>query len=174
MADKTWIEQVVEKAVQDALDGHVPQLRNDLVRRVLEEVQPQLAPSPESTPASLLKAISAIQTGTTQREILRSLLDHAARYSGRAALFVIKAGAATGWQGRGFSNQDDIKDFALDVNSGIGRPHFAVAYSFCRQRFRDGQAFRQSIRGATGWPCADAATIAKGESRGARLCRLWG
>ncbi len=119
MSERTLIEQIVEKVVQEVLDGHVAQLRTDLIRRVLEEIGPQLAASPENTPASLLKAISAIQTGTTQREILRSLLDHAARYSGRAALFVIKAGAATGWQGRGFTNYEDIKDLALDVHIGI-------------------------------------------------------
>ena len=71
--------------------------------------------------ANLLKAISAIQSGTTQREILRALLDNTVRYSGRAALFVVKAGAATGWQGRGFSKdgEDTIKDFALNVTVGV-------------------------------------------------------
>ena len=58
--------------------------------------------SGEGGSANLLKAISAIQSGTTQREILRTLLDNTVRYSGRGALFVVKAGAATGWQGRGF------------------------------------------------------------------------
>jgi hypothetical protein len=32
-------------------------------------------------------------------------------------LFVIKAGSATGWQGRGFDNNEDVKDFSLDVSS---------------------------------------------------------
>ena len=32
---------------------------------------------------------------------------------------MIKAGAATGWQGRGFSNHEDIKDCAFDVHNGI-------------------------------------------------------
>ena len=43
------------------------------------------------------------------------------RYSGRVALFVIKAGAATGWQGRGFTKDGDdtIKDFALNVTMGV-------------------------------------------------------
>jgi hypothetical protein len=69
----------------------------------------------------LLKAISAIQSGTTQREILRALLDNTVRYSGRGALFVVKAGAATGWQGRGFAQDGDdtIKDFALNVTTGV-------------------------------------------------------
>jgi hypothetical protein len=119
MPERTWIEQVVEKVVSEALDSHVSQLRTELVRRVLEEVAPHLGASPEGTPAGLLKAVSSIQTGTTQREILRALLDNASRYCGRAALFVIKAGAATGWQGRAFANYEDIKDFALDVTGGV-------------------------------------------------------
>jgi hypothetical protein len=43
------------------------------------------------------------------------------RYSGRGALFVVKAGAATGWQGRGFDKDGDdtIKDFALNVSTGV-------------------------------------------------------
>src|SRR5713226_2552471 len=124
MAEKTGIEQIVEKIVSQVLESHVPQLREDLVRRVLEELKPQLGQAPpsasaESSPADLLKAISAIRAGTTQKEILRALLDNTVRCSGRAALFVIKSGSATGWQGRGFANNDDIKDMALDVSTGV-------------------------------------------------------
>jgi hypothetical protein len=119
MSEKTWIEQVVEKVVSEVLEARVPPLRSELVRRVLEEVAPHLGAAPESSPASLLKAISSIQTGTTQREILRTLLDNASRYCGRVALFVVKAGAATGWQGRAFSNHEEIKDFPLDVSTGV-------------------------------------------------------
>src|SRR5262249_24971370 len=58
-----------------------------------------------------------IHAGTTQKEILRALLDGTSRYCGRAALFVVKAGNATGWQGRAFEHNDDIKDFPLDVSA---------------------------------------------------------
>ena len=119
MTDKNWIEQAVEKVVREVVEGHVPQLQKDLVARVLEALAPQLQAAPENSPAHLLKAISAIQVGSTQREILRSLLDHAVRYSGRAALFVIKAGGAVGWQGRAFANQEEIKDCSLDVSTGV-------------------------------------------------------
>jgi hypothetical protein len=123
MAERNAIEQIVERVVSQILESHVPQLRVDLVRRVLEELQPHLgqtsrAQSAENSPANLLKAISAIHAGTTQKEILRTLLDNTVRYSGRVALFVVRGGAATGWQGRGFENNDDVKDFALDVNMG--------------------------------------------------------
>jgi hypothetical protein len=126
MAESTGVEQIVEKVVSQVLDNHVPELRNELVRRVLEELPQATAAaavgaSGESGAGNLLKAISAIQSGTTQREILRAFLDNTVRYSGRGALFVIKAGAATGWQGRGFTKDGDdtIKDFALNVTVGV-------------------------------------------------------
>ena len=124
MAERNAIEQIVERVVSQILESHVPQLRVDLVRRVLEELQPHLgqtsrAQSAENSPANLLKAISAIHAGTTQKEILRTLLDNTVRYSGRVALFVVRGGAAIGWQGRGFENNDDLKDFALDLNTGV-------------------------------------------------------
>ncbi len=120
MEDKTAINQIVEKAISEVLEGHLPQLRNELVRRVLEQVQPHVSGSAGasgSSAAELLQAVSAIHAGSTQKEILRALLDSTAAYSGRAALFVIKSGTATGWQGRGFDNHEEIKDFSLDVNS---------------------------------------------------------
>jgi hypothetical protein len=126
MAERTEVEQIVEKVVSQVLDHHVPELRNELVRRVLEGLPQSTAVaaagvSGDGGSANLLKAISAIQSGTTQREILRALLDNTVRYSGRGALFVVKAGAATGWQGRGFTQDGDdtIKDFALNVTSGV-------------------------------------------------------
>ncbi len=126
MAERSGVEQIVERVVSQVLDSHVPELRNDLVRRVLEELPhapgaAAASPSGDGGSANLLKAISAIQSGTTQREILRALLDNTVRYSGRGALFVVKAGAATGWQGRGFTKDGDdtIKDFALNVTVGV-------------------------------------------------------
>src|SRR4029077_2046974 len=131
MAERTEVEQIVEKVVSQVLDHHVPELRNELVRRVLEGL-PQstgvaaAGVSGDGGSANLLKAISAIQSGTTQKEILRALLDNTVRYSGRGALFVVNAGAATGWQGRGFNQngEDAIKDFSLNV--GIGAPEQAL------------------------------------------------
>jgi hypothetical protein len=122
MAHKSSIDQIVEKVVTQVLEGHLPELRKDLVHRVLEEVQPHLggaagSGSAGSAAADLLRAVSAIHAGMTQKEILRSLLENTVNYSGRAALFVIKGGSATGWQGRGFDNNEDVKDLSLDVSS---------------------------------------------------------
>src|SRR6266699_7069002 len=113
------VEEIVRSAVAQMLEREIPSFRETLVQQVLQEVGPALAGKSvqaESGTAALQRAVSAIQSGTTQKEILRSLLDNTVLYRGRAALFVIKAGAATGWQGTSFSNNESIKDFSLDVS----------------------------------------------------------
>lgn len=125
MAEISTIERIVETAVSRILENHLPSLRDDLVRTVLQEVAPEMERSSSGQGsqagkhASLLGAIATIHAGVTQKEILRALLDNTVRYSGRCALFVIKSGMATGWQGRGFENSDEIKDFSLDLRGGV-------------------------------------------------------
>jgi len=118
MAEKK-IKKVVEKLVAEVLETHFPKIRQELTDRVLEQVEPQEGATGlvDGGADDLLKAVTLIHGGTTQKEILRALLEATTHYCGRAALFVMKAGAATGWQGRAFDNNDDIKDFALDVNA---------------------------------------------------------
>jgi len=126
MPEQAGIEEIVGQVVSQVLESHVPQLKVELVRRVLEKLPAQTR-SPvyagENGASTLLKGVSAIHAGTTQKEILRALLDNTVRYSGRAALFVVKGGAATGWQGRGFGRgeEDPVKDFALDISTGAAQ-----------------------------------------------------
>jgi len=122
MSETISTQQVVERAVAQVIESHRAQLQEQLVHRVLEALSAEPASvghGAESTAASLLKSVSAIYSGSTQKEILRTLLDNTVRYSGRAALFIVKGSSGTGWQGRGFPNNEDIKDFALDINNGI-------------------------------------------------------
>src|SRR5579885_2130718 len=119
MPDK-HAEEIVRTAVTQALERQLPNFRETIVQEVLRAVGPSLGGkqgNASGNAAGLQKAISAIQAGTTQKEILRALLDSTSLYCGRAALFVVKAGTATGWQGSGFASNDAIKDFSLDVHS---------------------------------------------------------
>lgn len=140
MKDRGWIEPIVERVVGQVLDSHVAQLHAEIVRRVMEEVaaQPEVSdaqPQNEgssSGPAELAKAVAEIQLGSSQREILRALLDTSSRYAARVALFVVKGSHATGWQARGFANSEAVKDFALDehaaaVTRAIGDRAVAIA-----------------------------------------------
>ena len=118
MTERGWIEPIVERVVGQVLDSHATQLRAEIVRRVMEEIAGAEPATREASSAAsamdLARAVTEIQLGTSQREILRALLDTSARYAARVALFVVKGSHATGWQARGFANSDAVKDFALD------------------------------------------------------------
>jgi hypothetical protein len=124
MTGTNEVGHIVERVVTQVLQGHLPQIREELVRRVLEEL-PQGAmeggaqESSGAGPAELLRGVAAIHAGSTQKEILRALLDNVSQHAARTALFVIKGGAATGWQGRGFEDSEAVKDFALDATRGL-------------------------------------------------------
>lgn len=111
---------VIENVIAEVMEIHLPQMRKELAERLRQEALPQLRSSAAqgSGAIELLRAVSAIHGGATQKEILRALLDGTTQFCGRAALFVVKSGAANGWQGRGFENSDEVKDFALDVSNG--------------------------------------------------------
>ena len=124
MADRHEVEPIVERAVTQVLQAHLTQMREDLVRRVLTVLPQDLgaasaADSGGPNTGDLLRAVTAIQAGTTQKEILRALLEGLGHYSGRTALFVIRSGAASGWQGRGFEDNDAVKEFVLDTSRGL-------------------------------------------------------
>jgi len=118
------LQQIVERAVAQVLDRQLPKLQAELVERVLAELpEPAIAtvnPTPAAAPvqSSMVQAVASIHAGTTQKEILRAVLDAAGSSAARVALFVVKGGAATGWQGRGFGEEDSVKDFALDMSAG--------------------------------------------------------
>ncbi len=121
------IKRMVEQAVAQALQAELPQLQSQIVRHVMEALSAQSseAPAPaddsssaEGDSSALVQAVATIHAGSTQKEILRALLDAGSGYSARIALFVVKAGAASGWQARGFGDDESIKDFSLDLNAG--------------------------------------------------------
>ena len=119
MSERNWMQPIVERVVGEALDSHAAQLQGEIVSRVMREIQAQAEVSavPSASAASLAVAVSGIQAGSSQKEILRALLDSSACCATRVALFVVKGGQATGWQGRGFAGSETIKDFALDANA---------------------------------------------------------
>ncbi len=124
-SQREWIEPIVARVVAEVLESNAAQLREEIVRRVVEEIaaeSPAAEPANATTsstfaPADLARAVGEIQLGSSQREILRALLDASSRYAARVALFVVKGNHATGWQARGFANSDAVKDFALNESA---------------------------------------------------------
>jgi hypothetical protein len=119
MAERDRIESIVERVVGEVLESHTVQLREEIVRRVTEEAAGASRGEPANgvNSGDLVRAVAEIHTGSTQREILRALLDACTTYAARVALFIIRSGSAAGWQGRGFSDNDSLKDFSLDVRA---------------------------------------------------------
>ncbi len=117
----------LEQAVGQALHAQLPQLQSHIAQQVLAALPAESAASSAALSSSsdfrhLVHAVASIHAGSTQKEILRGLLDAGSGYCSRIALFVVKAGAASGWQSRGFGHDgedsDAVKDFALDLNAG--------------------------------------------------------
>ena len=119
MADTNWIHEMVGRVVSQVLESHFPALRDELVRRVLQELQPELEAPAQPSPRHLLQAISGVRRASGQKEILGALLDGASQFCSRAALFVVRGASVTGWQGRGFAHPDDVKSFALEASAGL-------------------------------------------------------
>jgi hypothetical protein len=121
MAESKELQQIVERAVAQVFDRQLPKLQAELVARVLAEL-PAAAPAEtragSAVQGNLAQAVAGIHAGTTQKEILRALLETGSAYGSRIALFVVKGGAASGWQGRGLGDDDAVKDFPLDMTSG--------------------------------------------------------
>lgn len=117
--------ELVERAVQRALEAQLPRLQVELQAEIVQQVWATLpAQSTGATSAvrenvsGLVDAVANIYAGSNQKEILRALLDAGSEYCSRIALFVVKAGNASGWQARGFHSEEGIKDFALDLSAG--------------------------------------------------------
>jgi hypothetical protein len=123
--EKSEVRQVVEQAVAQALQAQIPQLQSQIVQQVLEALPARTSEASAAgdlggahDSSALVHAVSNIHAGSTQKEILRALLDTGSACCSRIALFVVKAGAASGWQCRGFGDDEVVKDFSLDLSAG--------------------------------------------------------
>lgn len=123
MAGSKEIHQIIESAVNEVFDAQVAKLRSKVIEKVLSDLEPVISGPPTGTPTDQLNsAVASLHDNTSQGEILGALLDGAARFAGRAALFVVRGGEAKGWQARGFEDDGAIKNVTLSTNKGlIGR-----------------------------------------------------
>ncbi len=119
MADNRELQQIVERAVGQVFADQMPRLQAELTQRVMEVLPAPAEKNPAAADTGNLRQIVAnIYAGTTQKEILRALLDGGSAHCERVALFVVKGGAGTGWQARGFADDQAVQDFSLDMNAG--------------------------------------------------------
>lgn len=120
MPRSTQIQALLEETIAELFEAALPRLQQEIVRRAVEEVEAALIPPPGCSPTDLLNAaLVSIQESISQAEILRHLLEAIARFSSRAALFVVKGGSVSGWQARGFEDNDGVKQLNINAASGL-------------------------------------------------------
>ena len=123
MTDKNWIYETVERVTSEVFEGRVAELRNELVRRTVEEIQPSLSSAAASqgtdTSEKLLAAVAQVQTGEGPRDILQKLIDQSTSFCARSALFIVNEESVAGWQAIGFVDNEALPEFTLDKNAGL-------------------------------------------------------
>jgi len=119
MQDSKQIEFIAERIVSEVLSRHLPEIRQEMVRRVMAELPAAATGEGGAASAVLEAAMAALQDVTSQVNILNVLLDFAARFSGRVALFVVRGEAATVWQARGFPDDNGLRNFNLNLADAV-------------------------------------------------------
>jgi hypothetical protein len=119
MQDSKQIEFIAERIVSEVLSRHLPEIRQEMVRRVMAELPAAAGGEGGAASAVLEAAMAALQDVTSQADILNVLLDFAARFSGRVALFVVRGEAATVWQARGFPDDNGLRNFNLNLADAV-------------------------------------------------------
>jgi hypothetical protein len=112
--------QKLHSEFAELLNSKVEELRSSLSSEMRKKLEATLEPAPGTAPTDQLNsAIDSMQQFTAQADILRSLLDGAARFGGRSALFIVKGNSLAGWQGRGFAHEEKLKSANLDAGHGL-------------------------------------------------------
>jgi hypothetical protein len=120
MANLDNLKSLIEKAVTDTLTQVIPELREQVAQRVLEQVQGTDILAPErSLSTDLNDALAAVQAGSTQVQILDATLDGASKFAARTALYVVRGTNAVGWRAKGFADDDSVRTSPLDLSEGL-------------------------------------------------------
>jgi hypothetical protein len=126
MAERKNIEELVDQAVNNALNSLLPNLREQIVRQVVENLSstadvssPAPGRSVNEETYQLDSSLVAIQTGTSQVEILDAMIEGASKFAARTALYVVRGNNAVGWRARGFGDDEALRTSPLELNGGL-------------------------------------------------------
>jgi hypothetical protein len=130
MPDSKNLEQLVEQAVRSVLDEVMPALRDQLVQNVMQSLEPELAsmaaaavppppPPMDEETEKLNRALATIQAGASQVEILDAMIEGAAQFAARTALFVVRGTNGVGWRARGFNDDEAVRSSPLELSGGL-------------------------------------------------------
>lgn len=119
MSDVNRIREQVEQIVRQVVGEHSAAI-SDSVRQRLAELKAEPEEPRGASPTDLLNAaVASVQDATSQTDILKALLDGATNFAQRAGLLVVRGTTATGWQARGFDDNEGFRHFSTDCNRGL-------------------------------------------------------
>lgn len=127
MADLEQLRNTVERASSKRLGDHVEHLRREIAEDVIREIAPLLASSGngagpsaqrEASSEVLRAAVAGIHDAHSQADILKALLEGAAKFGARVALFVVRGNTLAGWQARGLADEN-IRGISIDASKGL-------------------------------------------------------
>ncbi|HXZ79017.1 MAG TPA: GAF domain-containing protein [Terriglobales bacterium] len=116
MADPKEIQPIVERVLGEVLKTHATSLREEVVQRVLKSMSSPQQPSNSET---LNGAMAAVQQAHTQVEILDCLIRGVSLFSGRCAIWVLRANNAIGWRAHGLDDNDAIRTVPVSLGTGL-------------------------------------------------------
>lgn len=119
MSEESRIRELVTSAVAEAFDLHVRALHDEVVDRVMQTVQPALEVQSAQLLGTLNSAVQAIQTTSTQVDVLEALLQGTAKFAPRAAILVFRGTTAVAWNASGFRDNARVKAFSVGTTSGL-------------------------------------------------------
>ena len=116
------VEQQLQAAMQSVqADANALSLRSQIQQVITEGGGASVAPTPAGPRgaelSSIKRSIRAVERGTTQIDILNSLLDQALSFGSRAALLILKGDSFAGWKGVGFGDDEAVKRFSAPASS---------------------------------------------------------
>jgi len=110
----------VERIVREVLAEQSATIGDSIRQRLVAEMSAEPGVAPGSSPTDLLNAaVASVQDATAQTDILKALLDGSTKFSERAGLMVVRGTTATGWQARGFDDNDSFKLLTVDCTKGL-------------------------------------------------------
>ncbi|MDT8068357.1 MAG: hypothetical protein ROO76_09360 [Terriglobia bacterium] len=119
MTDLSRVREQVERIVREVVGEHSAAI-SEAVRDRLAELKREPQEAHGTAPTDLLNAaVASVQDATTQTDILKALLDGAINFSQRAGLLVVRGTTATGWQSRGFDDNEAFRHFSTDCTRGL-------------------------------------------------------
>jgi hypothetical protein len=119
MSDLSRVREQVERIVREVVGEHSAAI-SESVRQRLGEFKLEPEEARGTSPTDLLNAaVASVQDATSQTDILKALLDGATNFSQRVGLLVVRGTTATGWQARGFDDNDGFRHFSTDCTEGL-------------------------------------------------------